>query len=92
MWFENLCVRACACACVVKSVNERICVGHFLNPADNLLIKRVKDSTPFHKNVVQPPTKAHTCTHIHTQTYGNHTGGAPVPQEQYTALYEAMGS
>lgn len=71
MTCENcVCVRARACVNVVRSVNERICVGHFLNPAEAQSVHQtcVTDSTPFHKNVVQPPTETHTYTHRnHTQ-------------------------
>lgn len=82
---------------VLKSVCDHVCVcsnvlrNLWMNPVWDISLSSaeaqfvpptcVTDSTPFHKNVVQPPTKTHTQTH---------TFGAPVPQEQYIPLYEAI--
>lgn len=62
------------------------CVGHFLDFAEAQSVHQMCmiDSTPFHKNAVQPPTEAHM--HAHT----NHKGGAPVLWDQSVLLYEAV--
>lgn len=53
------------CVCALRSVNEGICAGHFLNPAEAQSVHQTwqhgqTDSTPFHKNVVQPTAEIHT--------------------------------